>query len=141
MSLSLRVINADIQTAENNISPAINPTNDEMLYNIAAYHAQQAVEKCLKLILIHYYGIGENERRMKTHNIAGLIGQLEDCATADRPLPIDIPEIIYTMSAEITIWEASSRYNDDIVILRDNIRHVLAACRDMSAALQRTGLQ
>ena len=139
MSLSIGLIKADIKTARNNISPFVNLSNDELMYNIAAYHAQQATEKCLKIMLSQYYGMDENDRRFKIHNIAGLIGMLDDFSSDDKPIPIEISDIIKLMSAEITSWESSSRYNDNIVVLRKNIKIVLAECKKMVADLKRKG--
>ena len=141
MSLSLDLIRADIKTARNNLSPIVNFTNDEMMYNIAAYHAQQATEKCIKIVLSQYYGLSENSRPFRTHNIADLIGMLEDCEEGGNKSPIVIPEYIKVMSAEITVWEASVRYNDNIVILRDNIRKVIRECETMLSDLKKAGFK
>ena len=104
MSLSIGLIKADIKTARNNISPFVNLSNDELMYNIA-----------------------------------GLIGMLDDFSSDDKPIPIEISDIIKLMSAEITSWESSSRYNDNIVVLRKNIKVVLTECKKMVVYLKRKG--
>ncbi len=52
----------DLAVAKNYNSAKGNPDNDEGLYDIAAYHAQQAIEKELKYILHDIYGADEAER-------------------------------------------------------------------------------
>ena len=128
MSLSINNILGDIVTAQSSLSPLRNYFNDESLYNIAAYHAEQATEKCLKIILSNYYGIDESLRRYRTHNIPDLLAFLEEQASEnERPIPIEIPNIIYELSNEIMEWEATTRYNDNMVILRRSIKEVLKA--------------
>ena len=63
--MNLNRIKADILTAKNNLSPVGNPTNDEYLYDISAYHAQQAVEKILKYILHDIYGVDDTQKNSK----------------------------------------------------------------------------
>lgn len=140
MSISLRLVKADLQTAKNNLSPAINLTNDEYLYNIAAYHVQQAVEKCLKIILHQYYGADDNSRVFRTHNIAALLGMIEDFSDSGQDCPVQISDYLRIMSADLTMWEASSRYNDDIVILRESIETVITECEKIAAQLEALGL-
>ena len=123
-----------------NLSPLLNITNDESLYGIAAYHAQQATEKCLKVILVNYHGYDQTQRRYRTHDIAGLLALIEEQETPQKPIPIGIPESIKIMSADITEWEANSRYNDNMVVLKENISIVLDACKKMLADLCASGL-
>ena len=138
MSLSLKNIKGDIGTAYICLSPLKNLFNDEALYNNAAYHAEQATEKCIKYVLSNYYGIEETARRFKTHNIPDLLAFLRECAEeSGRDIPIDIPDLIDELSVEIMEWEANSRYNDDMVILRKNIKMVLQADEKMYKQLQK----
>jgi len=51
MSLKIKQIKADIHLAKHCMSPIVNLFNDEALYSQAAYHTEQATEKCLKVIL------------------------------------------------------------------------------------------
>ena len=48
MSNLLKRARSDIQIAKTLMSPAGNPTNDEMITDQAAYHIQQGIEKALK---------------------------------------------------------------------------------------------
>ena len=56
------VITADIATVKYLLSVEGNPNNNEAMYNIASYHAQQAVEKALKFYLREIFGEDENDR-------------------------------------------------------------------------------
>lgn len=62
---------ADIEIAKILMSPAGNPTNDELIVDQAAYHVQQGIEKALKyqteMLGIEY---------KKIHNLIGLIADL-----------------------------------------------------------------
>lgn len=46
--MKLERADADIQLAEKLLSSQWNPSNDELMYDMAAYHAQQGIEKLLK---------------------------------------------------------------------------------------------
>ena len=71
--MNIKRIEADIQTAKYNISDSNNPTNDEFLYDIAAYHTQQAIEKTLKYYLHNVYGEDDTSKPFRTHNISTLL--------------------------------------------------------------------
>ncbi len=58
------------------------------MYNIAAYHAQQAVEKALKFYLREIFGEDENDHALKVHDIATLAGWLQLEYNADIPSDI-----------------------------------------------------
>ena len=119
------------------LSPLKNLFNDEALYNNAAYHAEQATEKCIKFVLSNYYGIDETVRRFKTHNIPDLLSFLNECAMkSGKSIPIHIPQIIDELSVEIMGWEANTRYSDDMVVLRKNIKMVLQADEKIYKQLQ-----
>jgi len=47
MSNLLKRARTDIQIAKTLMTPAGNPTNDEMVTDQAAYHVQQGIEKAL----------------------------------------------------------------------------------------------
>lgn len=70
-------IYADISLSEYALSDIGNPTNDEAMYNLASYHAQQAIEKGLKFYLSAVYGEDENDRRFKIHDIDTLCYRLK----------------------------------------------------------------
>lgn len=114
--MTLNKVDADIKTAESNISAVGNPTNDEAMYDIAAYHVQQGIEKLLKILLSDVFGMDSTTKRFRTHSITMLISILED----DYDF-IDIPDGIREKSITITDWEAQSRYGDDLVASRNEI--------------------
>lgn len=141
MSLNLRMLKSDIVVANICYSRIFNFLNDEILYNNAAYHAEQATEKCLKLILSQYYNINENNRRYHTHDIPDLLAYIVDCETTTGNFnPIKIPDVIDVLSIEIKAWEANSRYNDNMVLLRKNIKIVIEACENMYEQMKNSKL-
>ena len=123
--LPSKEINADIIMARYSISSLGNPSNDEALYNIGAYHAQQAIEKCLKFYLRDVYGEDENNRRFRIHDIDTLCSRLKD-----RYNHSVNPEIIQ-MANDITDWEANSRYHHSLVTAKNEIEKVLDIAETM----------
>lgn len=119
--MNIKRIEADITTARNNISENGNPTNDEYLYDISAYHTQQAVEKCLKYLLHDVYGEDDTTRQFKTHNISTLLLKLNQY---DKDFLSNHQELV-EWSDEITSWEASTRYGTDLVATKNKINEVL----------------
>jgi HEPN domain-containing protein len=108
-------IKADIQIARYALSSSGNPTNDEALYNVAAYHTQQAIEKCLKFYLRDVYGENEDSRRFKTHDIMSLSHWLED--EHSHAVSMKIKKI----ANDLTDWESNSRYGHSLVATRNEI--------------------
>lgn len=112
--MNINRISADIRTAETLCSSIGNPTNDEYIYDLAAYHTQQAVEKCLKYYLHNIYGEDDTTRAFKTHNISTLILMLNKYG-------YQASNELISMSDELTGWEASSRYGESLISTRDSI--------------------
>ena len=112
--MNIRRIMADIKTAENLISTNGNPTNDEYMYDLAAYHTQQAVEKCLKYYLHYIFGMDDTTKKFKTHNISTLLLLLTQYSYT-------APKELINMSDELTNWEASARYGEDLIGTKNNI--------------------
>lgn len=140
MSLNTKLVYADIKVAKYCNSPLVNLFNDEALYSNAAYHAEQATEKCLKLILSNYYGVPETNKRYRTHDIPDLLEYVKECeADTGKKPPVSIPEIIETNAIEIKEWEANTRYNDNMVVLRNNVNLVISACDVMCRQLEKNG--
>lgn len=125
--MNLNRINADIQTAELNISDTGNPTNDEFLYDVAAYHIQQAIEKELKYILHNVYGADETTKRFGTHNISTLLIQVNEYDSNFISSHQDIVE----NADEITSWEASTRYGEDLVATKDKIKEAIEYAKNL----------
>lgn len=139
--ITLNLIKTDIWFANKGLSPILNPTNDEAKFNISAYHAQQATEKCIKIILQNYYEVDTTTRRFRSHMIPRLLSYLTECEEADpeKPIPIRIPDVIYEMSNEITSWEADMRYSIDYNLLKSKIKIVIKACNQMVHELKKKG--
>lgn len=119
--MNIERIEADIKTARNNISSQGNPTNDEYMYDISAYHTQQAVEKELKFILHNYYKVDDTQRSFRTHNISTLlimVNQNDNTFIANHSDLVNI-------SDKLTEWEASTRYGENLVAVKSEICNAL----------------
>lgn len=112
--------NGDITVARMILSPTGNPTNDESVYDIAAYHVQQGIEKELKYILHDILGEDENSNSFKTHNITDLIGQVESHG-------IDVPDEIVDLAYDLKEWEAATRYSHSSVAKTEEIKEAIDA--------------
>ncbi|MGN1098245.1 MAG: HEPN domain-containing protein [Clostridia bacterium] len=123
MSNLLNRAEADITIARLLLSPAGNPTNDEMITDQAAYHVQQAIEKALKyqteLLGIPY---------KKTHNLIGLIVELENNG-------FSVSDELKRKAFIISDWEASSRYNDNFFASRNDISEAIALYFDLKSSI------
>lgn len=111
--------NADIQAAKLLLSPVGNPTNDERMTDLAAYHAQQAIEKLLKYVLHDGMGMDNTAREFKTHNLFFLIDWIE------RKSSFTVPDSLKEMADEITDWEANSRYGESSIAEKDRIQSAI----------------
>ena len=115
----------DIYIAKLLLSPEGNPTNDEGIYDAAAYHVQQGVEKALKYVLHDVTEISDETREFRTHNLDDLIDIVES-KTA-----YIIPDSVKEMAEEITSWEANSRYGSSIVTTRAQIEEAINLYENM----------
>ena len=116
---------ADIRLAKYSISAEGNPTNDEALINAGAYHAQQAIEKCLKFYLRDVFGEDEADRKFRIHDISTLCTRLKD--RYDFLVDNDLVE----MADDLTEWEANSRYNHSLVTERSRIVKAVSLAENM----------
>lgn len=130
--MNLDRIRADIKTAQNNISSRGNPSNDEYMYDVSAYHVQQAVEKELKYILHDRYGLNDTEKRFRTHNISTLIIMV---SSHDSTFIANHPELI-SISDRLTEWEASTRYGESLVAVKNEIDKALGIAIDLLDEIQ-----
>ena len=115
----------DLEVAKNYNSAQGNPSNDEGLYDIAAYHAQQAIEKELKHILHDVFGADETERKFKTHTIPALISQAEEYGVC-------VPDNVKAIAYDITAWEAKTRYPGGAKSNRDDINEAIQIYEEFS---------
>lgn len=105
----------DIYNAKWLISPSGNPSNDELLNDMAAYHVQQDIEKALKYTLKTICGLDETYKGYRTHDIMALINIVMDHSN------LVISERLMDAAIDITSWEARSRYNDSPLSVRQEI--------------------
>lgn len=108
----------DLKVAKDYNSAIGNPDNDEGLYDIAAYHAQQAIEKELKYILHDIFDADETERKFRTHTLSALISQVED-------YNVLVPDEVKAIAYDVTGWEANTRYPGGATANRDEINNVI----------------
>ncbi len=108
----------DIHVARILMSPFGNPGNDEGVYDAAAYHVQQAIEKELKYILHELYEEDDTARSFRTHNLSDLIGQVEQ-------LGVSLPEELIDVASDIGDWEAATRYAGSVVASAAEIREAI----------------
>ncbi len=123
MSNLLNRAEADIAIARLLLSPAGNPTNDEMITDQAAYHVQQAIEKALKY-QTEMMGIPYK----KTHNLIGLIVELERNG-------FKVSDKLKNKAYIISDWEASSRYNDDFFAVVADIQDAMDLYKDLKQTI------
>lgn len=123
--MNLNRAKADIATAKMGIDA--NPTNDEYLYDVAAYHAQQAIEKELKYLLHDVYGEDDSTKKFRTHNISQLLLMINQY---DPDFAEKHSEIV-DVSGELTNWEASTRYGQDLVSTREEIVHTFKLAEEL----------
>lgn len=110
---------ADIKVAKYLISAQGNPSNDEGIRDIAAYHVQQAIEKELKHLLHDLNGVDDTTRRFKTHIIEELIQQAEE-------LDLEIPDYVKEIAFDLSEWEAASRYSESSIAVTNEINDAIS---------------
>ncbi len=121
----LRKAEVDIKLAEYAISSEGNPTNDENMIDMAAFHVQQAIEKTLKHILRTEAGISETDKGYKTHDLVSLILMIEE--KTDFVVPDGLKEI----ASDVTGWEASSRYGGSYTGILNEIRQAIDLYKEL----------
>lgn len=123
MSNLLKRANADIQIAKTLMTPAGNPTNDELILGQAAYHIQQGIEKALK-----YQTEISGVPYKKIHNLVGLIDDVEKTG-----FPVSLS--LKAMAFQISDWEVSSRYNDDFSVLRTDMEKAILLYEELESQI------
>ena len=113
MSNLLKRARTGIEIAKILMSPAGNPTNDEMITDQAAYHIQQGIEEALK-----YQTEISGLPYKKIHNLTGLIIDVENAGFA-------VSNELKAMAFQISDWEASSRYNDDFTVVKGDLEKAI----------------
>ncbi len=129
--ITLGMIRADIATAR---SALANITDGKLndygkgLRGIAAYHAQQALEKLIKY-LIYDTGKFVDNRQIYTHDIDNL------CSLA-ASLGVTIPREIQLNASMYSEWEASGRYDLHFVARKDSINKALRLAEEFLQTIE-----
>lgn len=126
--MNSEMINVDITIAETCLSSA----NDELFYNAAAYHLQQAIEKGIKFYLHNIYGVSDTDKKYMTHNIPSLLLQL---GKYDKDFINNHGDIV-EIADDLTEWEASSRYYSDIVSTRAELIKTVGIAKNFLAEIR-----
>lgn len=100
---------------------------NEHLIDLASYHLQQAVEKCLKYMLYNIYGMDENSRKYRTHNITQLCYMINKL-DADF---LDKHQDLLINSYKLTTWEAGSRYDEKFYVKTQEIENTYKFAMDL----------
>ncbi len=116
---------ADIRVAELLISPQGNPTNDENIIDLAAFHVQQAIEKTLKHVLQTEAGISEGYKGYKTHDLVSLITMVEN------KTEFVVPDALKNIASDVSSWEASSRYGGSYTGTLNEIRQAIDLFKEL----------
>ena len=104
----LKLAESDLKSSE----LILNSSNDELMQNIAAYHAQQAVEKIMKALKIKH-----GKEATITHDITVLAKDLEN-------MDVSIPECVKENDYDISSWATTIRYNTSFKTDHDLIESV-----------------
>lgn len=131
MSISLlSYVKADIHTAWSALNEIDhNGKNIKALKGIAAYHAQQAIEKMIKSE-IYRVAPEVNPRKLYTHKIYDL------CSIASE-YGIMVPKGIVKNAGMYTDWETGGRYDLHFSVRKDSIKTALNAAEDWLKCLGR----
>ena len=134
MGLSMKLIRADILAAEKMISVYETDKSSDIKV-IIAFHIQQACEKLIK-IQIYKNGGNENDSKYHTHNIERLIRFAESSG-----IDIIVPKYVREKYGDITLWEASGRYDEDFSVRIDTLTKAYSVIYDWYNDLKSSGLR
>lgn len=131
MSISLlSYAMADIKAAQSALNAVKNKEgNEKATKGIAAYHAQQAIEKIIKSQI---YGVNPNinPKQVYTHKIFDL------CSIA-RINGINVPKDIVINAQMYTDWEAAGRYDLHFSVRVDSIEKAVRLAQEWIEELGR----
>ncbi len=114
---------ADIRAAHSALeSIRAKEGNEKATKGIAAYHAQQAIEKIIKSE-IYRVAPDISPRKMYTHKIYDL------CAIAEKN-GIQVPKAIKQKSYMYSDWEAAGRYDLHFSVRTDSVEKALRLAED-----------
>ncbi len=106
------LILADLNILKNHMD-----SNDKPMRLQAAYHAQQAIEKTIKL-KANIKGLN-----LWGHDIDMLIRECDK-----KGIDIEVPKIIRKKAGIYTTWEADCRYHPTKIIRKDSMKMAYEAC-------------
>lgn len=119
MSNLLERADSDVHVAESLLGPIGNPTNNYLITNVAAFHAQQAIEKALKY-KIQAVGIPP----IDTHNLTELLHALEHNGIVFSP-------VLKTQAFVISSWENDYQFNDDFHAVKSDVEYAIQLYKEL----------
>ena len=104
---------ADLITAET----MLRNTNDDVFVDVAAYHAQQCIEKAVKFLI----GI-EGKTYVADHRLSVIIEDLAD---------EEVKGIVDEIGISIDSWATTARYKSTIAASTKEVAAILAVCKQL----------
>jgi len=104
---------ADLITAET----MLKNTNDDVFIDIAAYHAQQCIEKAVKYLI----GL-EGKTYVADHRLSVILEDLSD---------EEVNEIVDKIEISIDSWATTARYKSTIAASAKEVTAILGVCKKM----------
>lgn len=121
---------ADIKAAQSALMAVKNKEgNEKATKGVAAYHAQQAIEKIIKSE-IYKRNPSVNPRQMYTHKIFDL------CSIA-RQNGVKVPNVVVMNAQMYTDWEAAGRYDLHFSVRVDSIEKAVRIAESWIETLER----
>ena len=123
MSAMLKRAETNMRLAHHLMTPDGNPTGDEMMTDLAAYHTQQGIEKALK-----YQAELMGLPLRKTHHIELLIQDLEEAG-------FSVNKKLSERARMISTWATESRYNDSFFVLKADINEAFELYESLKTSI------
>jgi HEPN domain-containing protein len=105
---------ADLVTANTMLG---NATSEDVFIDIAAYHAQQCIEKSIKFLI----GI-EGKTYIGDHRLSVILEDLSDA---------EVKEIVENIEINIDSWATTARYKLSIAASKKEVTEILKTCEKL----------
>jgi len=104
---------ADLTTAEF----MLKSTTDDVFVDVAAYHAQQCIEKSIKFLI----GV-EGKMYIGDHRLSVIIEDLSD---------VEVRQLVDDIEISIDSWATTARYKSTIAASAKEVTAILDVCRKL----------
>jgi len=109
---------ADLATAEF----MLKSTNDDVFVDVAAYHAQQCIEKAIKFLI----GV-EGKTYIADHRLSIIIEDLSDK---------EVRQLVDDIEISIDSWATTARYKSTIAASAKEVTAILDVCKKLVAIVE-----